>query len=86
MTEFFAIRCALMRPTPPRFTFSVFPFTFLPMSAEPKSYNPLAIKAWSLLSAVIGLIVFGMLVLGPHLLKAGRSAWDLIRWLASPII
>jgi hypothetical protein len=56
------------------------------MSAESKPYNSLTIKAWSTLSAIIGLIVFGMLVLGPQLLEAGRSVWDLIRWLASPII
>ena len=56
------------------------------MSAEPKSYNSLAIKAWATLSALVGLGIFGMLVLGPDLLKAGQAAWDLIRWLATPII
>ena len=56
------------------------------MSAESKSYNPLAIKAWSALSAIVALIIFAMLVLGPHLLHKGNQIWDLLRWLASPII
>lgn len=56
------------------------------MSAEHPPYNSCYIKAWTLLSIVLTVIVFGMLVLGDHFLLAGKSAWDLIRWLASPII
>jgi len=56
------------------------------MSAEPPPYNPLVIKAWAILSILVCLIFLGMFILGPHLLEAGRSAWDLLRWLASPII
>lgn len=56
------------------------------MSTENSPYNPCYIKAWTLLSIILAVIVFGMLVLGDHFLLAGKSAWDLIRWLSSPII
>jgi hypothetical protein len=56
------------------------------MSAEPRPYNPLAIKAWASLSTIFCLVMFGMLACGPQLIEAGRSVWDLIRWLATPII
>ncbi len=56
------------------------------MSAESAPYSPLYIKAWTILSIVLALVIFGMLVLGNQFLLAGQSAWDLIRWLASPII
>jgi hypothetical protein len=56
------------------------------MSTETPSYNPCYIKAWTLLSILLALIVLGMLILGDHFLLAGQSAWDLIRWLASPLI
>jgi hypothetical protein len=65
---------------------SPFSFYLLPMSAEPPPYNPLYIKAWILLSLVLSVIFFGMFVFGQMLLHAGHAAWDLIRWLASPII
>jgi hypothetical protein len=35
---------------------------------------------------VVGVILFGMFFLGNILLQAGKPAWDLIRWLASPTI
>ena len=56
------------------------------MSAEPPAYNPLYIKAWSLLSIVVSVVLLGMFVLGDHLLGAGKITWDLIRWIFSPII
>ncbi len=56
------------------------------MSAESPSYNPLVVKAWSLLAAIVSTLILGMFIFGPHLLRAGRAAWDLIRWLATPII
>jgi hypothetical protein len=56
------------------------------MSAEPKPYNQLYIKAWTLLSLVVSAIFFGMFLFGSTLLHAGHWIWDLIRWLASPII
>ncbi len=49
-------------------------------------YNPLAIKAWSILSGLVTLLIFGMFCFGPSLLKAGQAVWDLLRWLALPII
>jgi len=49
-------------------------------------YNPLIIKAWTIGSLIISLGLLGMLVLGRHLLPAGHVVWDLLRWLASPLI
>jgi hypothetical protein len=56
------------------------------MSAEQPPYDPLYIKAWTLLSIVVGLILLGMFFLGDTLLSAGHSVWSLLRWLNSPII
>jgi hypothetical protein len=56
------------------------------MSAEPPPYNELYIKAWTLLSIIVGVILLGMFVFGDQLLDAGKSAWDLIRYFARPII
>jgi hypothetical protein len=56
------------------------------MSAEPKPYNKLYIEAWTLLSLVVSAIFLGMFVFGQHLLNAGHWIWDLLRYLASPII
>jgi hypothetical protein len=56
------------------------------MSAEPKPYNQLYIQAWTLLSLVVSVILFGAFVFGRPLLHAGHWIWDLIRYLASPII
>jgi hypothetical protein len=56
------------------------------MSAEPKPYNQHYIQAWTLLSLVASLIFFGMFIFGGTLLRTGHWVWDLIRYLASPII
>jgi sugar phosphate permease len=56
------------------------------MTAESRSYNPLVIKAWAALCAIVCLILLGMLVFGPQLIEVGRAVWDLLRWLATPII
>jgi hypothetical protein len=56
------------------------------MSDEQPPYSPVYIKAWALLSITVALIFLGMFFLGNHLLNAGHAAWDLIRWLARPII
>jgi hypothetical protein len=56
------------------------------MSAEPKPYNPLIVKAWTFISLIVALIIFGMLTFGQPLLQAGHIVWILLRWLASPII
>ena len=56
------------------------------MSNENPPYNQLYITAWTALSISLGLVFFGMFVLGDPLLAAGKSVWDLIRWLASPLI
>jgi hypothetical protein len=56
------------------------------MSAEPPPYNPLYIQAWTLLALVVSVIFFGIFVFGQTLLHAGHWIWDLLRYLASPII
>jgi hypothetical protein len=56
------------------------------MSAEPPSYSALYVRAWTILSIAVSVVLLGMFVLGPHLLHAGQIVWALIRWLASPII
>jgi len=56
------------------------------MSPEPPPYNHLYIRAWTLLSLVVSAIFFGMFLFGQTLLYAGHWIWDLVRYLASPII
>jgi len=56
------------------------------MSDEARPYNPCYIKSWTLISILLALVVFVMLACGDTLLLAGKSAWDLLRWLASPLI
>lgn len=56
------------------------------MNGEQPSYNQPYINAWTGLSVVMAIIFFGMFVFGAHLLNAGHIVWDLVRWLASPII
>jgi hypothetical protein len=63
-----------------------FPFYLGRMSDEQLPYCPIYIKAWAILSVTLGLVFLGMFFLGDHLLNAGHSAWDLVRWLARPII
>jgi hypothetical protein len=43
-------------------------------------------KAWTMLAIVVGLILLGMFVFGPDLMKAGGAVWALLRWIFSPII
>jgi len=56
------------------------------MSAEPKPYNQLYIQVWTILSILAAVLIFGSFVFGPHLLSTGHWIWDLIRYLARPII
>ncbi len=56
------------------------------MSADPVPYNPLIIKAWTVLSVIVAIITLVMFVCGQPLLQAGHIVWDLLRWLASPLI
>ena len=56
------------------------------MSAEPPPYSQLYIRAWTLLSLVVSAIFFGTFLFGQTLLHAGHWIWDLVRYLASPII
>ena len=56
------------------------------MSAEKPNYNQTYITAWTILSIVLGTVFFGMFILCNHLLAAGHIVWDLLRYLASPII
>jgi hypothetical protein len=70
------------------FTFPLFPFTFSAMSAEQheRPYSQLIINAWTALCALVSAVLFLAFAFGPHLLKAGHWVWDLLRYLASPII
>ena len=54
--------------------------------AEAKPYNELAIKAWTVLSVVGTVLLAAMYAFGTQLLHAGHWIWDLLRYLASPII
>jgi hypothetical protein len=56
------------------------------MSAEPRPYNPLAIKAWALLSVIFSVAMFGLFIFNGPLTYAGRVVWELLRWIARPII
>jgi len=56
------------------------------MSDEQLPYCPLYIKAWTILSVVVGCVLLGMFLLCNHLLYAGDVVWSLIRWIFSPII
>jgi hypothetical protein len=57
------------------------------MSDEPpKPYDQLFINAWTILSALVAGTVFITFVFGQPLLHTGHWIWDLIRYLASPII
>jgi len=56
------------------------------MSAEPKPYNQLYINAWTILTAVFSTTLFLMYVFGASILHFSHWVWDLIRYLASPII
>ena len=51
-----------------------------------KPYSPLYIKAWTLLTLVLGVVLFSFFLFGTTFIAAGKPAWDLIRWLASPFI
>jgi len=56
------------------------------MSAETPAYSPLYIKFWTVLSIVLGLVLFSMFCFGDTFLGLGQIAWALLRWLCSPII
>ncbi len=56
------------------------------MSDEHPPYSPLYIKAWTILSILLGCVLFFMFVLCNHLLHAGDIVWSFIRWIFSPII
>jgi hypothetical protein len=56
------------------------------MDAEAKPYNQLFINAWTVISALVALAVFICFVFGAEFLATGHWIWDLLRWLASPII
>jgi hypothetical protein len=56
------------------------------MSAEQKPYSQLAINAWTILCLIVTVVFFSMYALGTHLLAQAHWIWDLLRYLASPII
>ncbi len=58
----------------------------LTMSDEPRPYSIRYIQAWTILSLVLGLVLFSMFIFGDQFLYVGHVTWALLRWLASPII
>jgi hypothetical protein len=52
----------------------------------PKAYSQLAINAWTIISASVTVLLAAIYTLGTPLMQAGHWIWDLLRWLASPII
>jgi hypothetical protein len=56
------------------------------MSAETPAYSPLYITSWTVLSIVLGIVLFCAFVFGDTFLGIGNAIWSLIRWLFSPII
>jgi hypothetical protein len=56
------------------------------MSHSPKAYNQLYINAWTVLSLLAAFVMWAMYVCGTQLLHFFGWVWDLIRYLASPII
>ena len=56
------------------------------MSDEPCPYNPCYIQAWTILSIVLGVVLFGLFIFGDPLLQAGHIAWALLRWICRGII
>jgi len=71
-------------------TFSFYPFTISlylpPMSAKPKPYSQLYVNAWTILTVVFSATLFLAYTFGTHLLTFFHWVWDLLRYLASPII
>jgi hypothetical protein len=53
---------------------------------EEPSYSQLYINAWTTLSALVAAAIFIGLCLNGPLTHAGQWIWDLLRYLARPII
>jgi hypothetical protein len=56
------------------------------MSAETPAYNQTYIQAWTVISLLVSAFVFLCLIMGSSFLATGHWIWDLLRYLASPII
>jgi hypothetical protein len=56
------------------------------MSDEPKPYNQLYIQAWTILSIIVAAGIFLAFIFGSTLMHTGHWIWDLLRYLARPII
>ncbi len=56
------------------------------MSDETPAYNQTYITAWTILSIAVTAALFLTYVFGSMLLHAGHWVWDLLRYLATPII
>jgi ABC-type multidrug transport system permease subunit len=56
------------------------------MSDETPAYSQTYIQAWTILSLLVSTIVFICFVFGTTFLRTGHWIWDLLRYLASPII
>ena len=56
------------------------------MSAKPKPYSQLYVNAWTILTVVFSATLFLAYTFGTHLLTFFHWVWDLLRYLARPII
>ena len=56
------------------------------MSAPAPSYSPFYVKAWTMLSILLGLLFLALFIFGDDFLHAGAITWNLLRWLARPLI
>ena len=53
---------------------------------ESKPYSQLYINAWTILCVIVTVGLFFMYVFGTHIMHQAGWLWDLIRYLARPII
>jgi hypothetical protein len=56
------------------------------MSEEPLPYSQTYIQAWTVLSLIVTAVIFIAFCFGQIFLADCRWIWDLLRYLASPII
>lgn len=50
------------------------------------AYSQLAINAWTILSVIVTVGLACMYIFGTHIMHQAQWVWDLLRYLARPII
>jgi hypothetical protein len=56
------------------------------MSEPALSYSPFYVKAWTILSILLGFFFLALFVFGDDFLHVGAITWNLLRYLARPLI